>query len=70
MSAFTGKFFTARKTYGAILSGIQYELISTEDGDYIEVDDGRCYEVEFDRYDSDVIFLKVANSVKLDAVGE
>lgn len=71
MSAFTARFFEARKTYGALISGLQYELIDNGDGYGIEVDDsGTCYPVEFDKYDNSVIYLVNANTVKLDEVTE
>lgn len=69
MAVFTESYFEARRTYGAILSGCQYELIATDDGYAIQVDDeGKCYEVVFDKYDPDVAMLKNAPLIKLDRV--
>lgn len=69
MSPFTESYFEARRTYGAIISGAQYELIATEDGYFLEVDDsGTCYEIIFDKYDPDVAMLKNAPLIKFDRV--
>ena len=63
--------FEARRTYGAILSGVQYEVESSDEGYYIQIDDeGTCCEVIFDKYDPDVCMLKHAQLIRFDRVEE
>lgn len=61
--------FEARRTYGAIMGGCQYEVLAYDDGYYLQVDDeGTCYEVIFDKYDPDVCMLKHAQLIRFDRV--
>ena len=61
--------FEARRSYGAIFGGCQYEVLASEHGYYLQVDDeGNCYEVEFDKYDPDVCMLKNAPLIRFDRV--
>ena len=69
MAVFTESYFEARSTYGAIMAGCQYEIVATDSGHGLVIDDcGTCYEVTFDKYDPDVAMLKNAPLIKFDRV--
>ena len=68
MAVYTGTMFEARKTFGAVVEGEQYELIMAEDADYLINSNTGVFEVRVDAYDNDVVFLRDNPRVKFDKV--
>lgn len=68
MAVYTGTMFEARKSHGMIFEGQHYELVLTEDRDYLIDASGEGWEVRVDAYDKDVLFLAENPKIKFDKV--
>lgn len=67
MAVYTDTMFIARNNYKDICKGRYYELVVTDDADYLmDVDTDDMYEIRVDPYDNDVVFLRENQLIRFD----